>query len=75
MNETCISGKQCHPTAPAAWRVIHHRVNGRGGFAYRCHLCHQWHVTSQRHRYRPVGWHRPIATDGELLYFNQETRV
>lgn len=59
MNRCPQSGKQCHPTAASAWRVIqlrtsklalfHHKQRmPPGGFAYRCVHCHQWHITSQQ---------------------------
>ena len=60
----CPTGKISYPS-PAAWRTIGfmsasrarhtHTKSGRGGFAYRCGECGQWHTTrGQRTVGRPA---------------------
>lgn len=63
MNEICISGKQCYPTAQVAWRVIQHRDknSSKTGFAYRCRQCRQWHTTYQNHHRAADGFQRRAA--------------
>lgn len=48
-------GKVAYPSPSAAWRAIHalnhptalfsHKRLHRGATAYRCSLCHHWHLT------------------------------
>lgn len=61
----CPTGKICYPSPAAAWRTIGfmsnnrarhtHTKSGRGGFAYQCQECGQWHTTrGQRTVGRPA---------------------
>lgn len=61
----CPTGKIPYPSPAAAWRTIGfmsasrarhtHTRSGRGGFAYQCGECGQWHTTrGQRTVGRPA---------------------
>lgn len=53
----CPSGKFCHPTADAAWKLLRlknskvwmttHKRRGVKGNVYRCALCNHWHLTHE----------------------------
>jgi len=61
----CPTGKISYPSPADAWRTIEfmsarrarhtHTKSGKGGFAYQCGECGQWHTTrSQRTVGRPA---------------------
>ena len=53
----CPSGKFCHPTADAAWKLLRlrkskawlitHKQRGLKGGVYRCAACGHWHLTRE----------------------------
>jgi hypothetical protein len=86
MNRCPQSGKQCHPTAASAWRVIQLRASKLtllqhkqrmppGGCAYRCDHCHQWHLTRQQHRHGPSDWLRRRLARMEPVLREREARI